>query len=441
MPDGFALAALSSALRFRIDQMIREHDVAATGQFDIVTRPPEALAAARPAIATLTVYPYRLLPNPGWQSSRASAYSSSGERQADPWLALDICYLLAGYAPDTGEVERVLGLALLAMHETPVLTPEILEAASAATFPAGSPLPQALLDLAAQPAPLKISALPMDLEALSQLWSALNSGARTGMAYQVSTVLIERRLRRAPAPGVREARLGVVQIRRPTIARLLFADSPTGEFVARTLVEPGDSFRALGSGLRADITQFIVSNRTLTADPALTRTDQVEGVLPADLRPGLSSFQIVHRLLKPEGELPPPATGDVPGERSNLVPIAVRPALDDPPVALTNRQVDGDGIVSFTATAAFTVDVGQRQRAELLLNAMTADGDGNFRSYVFVSPDPAPATPDSDTATRVFTISNVLAGNYLVRVVIDGAESALTAGAGGYDGPILAVPA
>jgi len=440
MPDGFALAALSYALRFRVEQMIREHDAAVTGQFEMVTRAPEVLAAAKPSVATLTLYPYRLVPNPGWQSSRASAYSSSGERHADPLLALDISYVLAGYAPDSGEVERVLGLALLAIHETPVLSAEMLEAAAGATFPAGSPLPQALRDLAVQPAPLKLSPLPMDLETTSQLWSALNSGARTGMAYLVSTLLMERRLRRAPAPGVREARLGVVQIRRPTIARLLFADAPAGEFAERTLVEPGEAFRALGSGLRADITQFIVSNRTLTADPALSRSDRLEGVLPADLRPGLSSFQIVHRLRKPEGELPPPAAGDVPGERSNLVPLAIRPVLDDPAVTLAGR-VDDDGIVSFTATAHFTVDVGQRQRAELLLNAMAPDGDGNFRSYVFVSPEPPPATPDADTLTRIFTISNVLAGNYLVRVTIDGAESALAAGAAGYDAPVLAVPA
>jgi hypothetical protein len=440
MPDGFALAALSNALRFRVEAMIREHDVAVTGQFELVTRAPESLATATLAVPTLTLYPYRLVPNPGWQSSRASAYSSTGERHADPLLALDVCYVLAGYAPPAGEVERVLGLALLAMHETPVLSADILESAASATFPAGSPLPQALRDLAGQPAPLKISPLPMDLETTSQLWSALNSGARTGMAYMVSTLLMERRLRRAPAPEVREARLGVVQIRRPTIARLLFADTPAGDFAERTMVEAGEAFRALGSGLRADITQFIVSNRTLTADPALSRPDRVEGVLPADLRPGLSSFQIVHRLNKPEGDLPPPAAGDVPGERSNLVPIAVRPALDDPAVTVANR-VDDDGIISFTATAHFTVDVGQRQRAELLLNAMAADPDGNFRSYVFVSPDPPVGSPDSDTPTRTFTITDVLAGNYLVRVTVDGAESALSVGPAGYDGPVLAVPA
>lgn len=440
MPDGFALAALCHALRFRIGRMIRENDVAVTGQFDLVTRAPEMLATTPPAMATLTLYPYQLAPNPAWQSSRASAYSSAGERHSDPWLALDISFVLAGYPPANGEVERVLGLALLAMHETPVLTPEILEAAASDSFPAGSPLPQAIRDLAGQPAPLKLSPLPMDLETLSQLWSALNTGARTAMAYQVSTLLMERRLRRAPAPEVREARLGVVQIRRPTIARLLFADTPAGEFAARTTIVPGEAFRAIGSGLRGDVTQLVLGTRTLTADPAQVRPDQVEGVLPADLRPGLSSFQIAHRLNKPEGELPPPPSGDVPGERSNLVPIAVRPVLAAPAVTLAGRQEE-DGVVSFTATANFAVSVGRRQRAELLLNATTADADGNFRAYVFVAPDPPPTAPDSDTATRDFAIRGVLPGTYLVRVAIDGAESALTAGPAGYDGPVLAVPA
>ena len=46
MPDGFALAALSHALRFRVEGMIREHDAAVTGQFELVTRAPEVLSAA-----------------------------------------------------------------------------------------------------------------------------------------------------------------------------------------------------------------------------------------------------------------------------------------------------------------------------------------------------------------------------------------------------------
>jgi hypothetical protein len=441
MPDGFALAALSFALRFRVEQMIREYDVAVTGQFDMTARSPESLSASAPARAAIALYPYAFHPNSAWESSRPPAYSTAGLRQVDPLLALDVHYLLAGYAPDGGEVERVLGLALLAMHESARLTPEMLEeAANNGTFANGSPLPQALRDLAGQVAPIKVSPIKLELADASSLWSTFNAGVRSGMAYNVGTILIERRLRRAPAPPVREGRLGVVQIRRPTITRFIVSTDGNDPFTDRSIVLPGDTFRALGSGLASDVTQFRVSGRTLTVAPGAAMSNRVVGVFPADLRPGLTSFQILHRLAKPVGDLPPPAAGDVPGERSNLIPLAVRPVLGNPAVTLTNRRAD-DGIVSFSARVQFGVAVGSFQRGELLLTATTADADGHFASFVFVAPDPATGAPDTSTATRDFTISNVPAGNYLVRLVVDGAESELSIGAAGYDGPLLTVPA
>ncbi len=138
-----------------------------------------------------------------------------------PWLALDIRFLLAAYGADAADAEMLLGLAMLALHETPVLTPDMCEAAAnAGGFPPASPLPQALRDLADQPAPIKIMPIASGEEGLSQLWSPMNAGLRSGMAYQVTTLLMERQQSRKVAPPVREARLGVDLIRRPQIARV-----------------------------------------------------------------------------------------------------------------------------------------------------------------------------------------------------------------------------
>jgi hypothetical protein len=157
MPDGFALAALSHAMRTRVRQSISDAaDVQQTGQFDVVSKAPDQLATANPAKATLTVYPWRFIPNPSWASSRQAAYSSTGERRASPLLALDVLFVLAAYAKDNADAEAVLGLALLALHETPQLSRELLQAMSAGTFPNGSPLPQALRDLATQAAPITV---------------------------------------------------------------------------------------------------------------------------------------------------------------------------------------------------------------------------------------------------------------------------------------------
>ena len=439
MPDGFALAAVGEGLRFRIDQMLRRYDATAVGTFSVVSRAPELLSATPPGQVTLSIYPYQLISNVSWSLHRLPAYSGTGMRREDEWLALDVHYLLCGYGPDP-DVERALGIALLALHETRVLTPAILEAASEGEFPSGSQMPQALRDLAEQPTPVKVTPMATDLERLSQIWSMMNAGLRTGMCYEVGTLLMEQRERRGPAPPVAEARLGVSLLRRPSIARLRFAGASPAPFSDQPVASPGDRFEILGTGLRGDITEVRVGRRVVAVAPANVAQDLIAGTLPADLRPGVTTVQIVHRWPKPEGTIDPPASGNVAVERSNLLPIGIRPVLDDPAVTLANRTEE-DGIVRFEATAHFDVPVGRRQRAELLLTGTTFDTDGNTRVDAFESVPPASDAPDDDVATKLFNIVGVAAGDYLVRLVLDGVESAMTSGAAGYDGPLLTVPA
>jgi hypothetical protein len=443
MPSGLAIAALSHALRFRLRQLIAEEDSAQIGTIDVITRAPEQAATPAPTNVTLVLYPYRIVPNAGWQSSRGAPFSSAGERQADPLLALDIQYLIAAYAPmsATALPDLALGLAMLALHETPQLTKALLQAAAADTsLPGTSPLPQEVRRLANQQAPIKISAMPMDLEPLSQMWSMMNSGLRVGMTYQVGTLLIERQRRRASAPPVREPRLGMTLLKAPEIVRLLVAPAdPAEAFAERALASPGERLRIEGSGLSGDVTELWVGDRQLTISALLP--DGLDASLPANLRPGLAQVKVVHRTPKPVGELPPPGTGTIPVEQSNLVPIAIRPVIrTNTPFSFTNRTVT-DGTVSFTMTVNFAVAVGRLQRAELLLNAVNADANGRFPAFVFQAPDPAPGDVDAAVTSRTFAIAGVTPGPYLARVIIDGAESALTSNATGYDGPIATVPA
>jgi hypothetical protein len=441
MPGGLAIAALSHALRFRLRQLITEEDSAAIGQIDVVTRAPEQMATPAPTRATLLLYPYRVVPNAGWQSSRSAPYNAAGERQGDPLLALDVHYLLAAYAPNTGLPDLALGIAMLALHETPQLTAALLQAAAAdAALPGNSPLPQAVQEIASQDAPLKVSATPMEMEPLSQLWSMMNSGLRVGMTYQVGTLLIERQRRRAPAPPVREGRLAITLLKAPNIDRLLVAPAdPAQPFTERALAAPGERIRLTGSGLSGDVTELWIGDRLL-ATTTLAQ-DAVEASLPANLRPGLSQLRIRHQTAKPVGELPPPAAGTIPVEQSNLVAIAIRPVLRTTnPFVFSGRAVT-DGVVRFTVTVHFAVAAGRLQRAELLLNALNPDANGRFPAYVFKAPDPPPGTVDAAVTSQTFTIAGVAPGPYLARVLIDGAESALTSGAAGYDGPIATVPA
>jgi hypothetical protein len=67
-------------------------------------------------------------------------------------------------------------------------------------------------------------------------------------------------------------------------------------------------------------------------------------------------------------------------------------------------------------------------------------------SYSFVVPprinlQNPPATPPSPTNNLIVPFTGVAAGNYLVRVVVDGAESPLTTDAHGvYNAPQVSIP-
>ncbi|NLS28172.1 hypothetical protein S2M10_31810 [Sphingomonas sp. S2M10] len=443
MPDGFAIAALNHAMRTRIQQCINDAaDVQQSGQFDIVTRPPDQIGAANPARPTLTIYPWRLTPNTSWMSSRTAAYAASGERRDSALLALDILYVLAVYGQDSSAGDAPFGLALIGLHETPVLTRDRLRAMAAANFPNGSPLPQALRDLAEQPAPITVEPLFQEMEEFSQIWSTFNSGVRTGMFYRVGTLLMESPRRAASAPPVRESRHSVSLLRGPVLQRVLIAGTAAGPFAERAIAWPGDVVRLEGSGLRGAITALAVGAVLVPADPARLRSDRMEITLPADLRPGLVSLQVRQDLPKPPGTLPPPAAGTVAGERSNLLPLAIRPVLRPADsFTIRNRQVTPQGAVGFDVTAHFDVAVGSHQRCELMLNATAAGPDGRFAAFAFSAPQPAPGVPEASVDQRLIPIRGVPQGSYLARVVIDGAESALTEDAGGITGPILAVPA
>lgn len=441
MSGGFALAALNEAMRFRIDQFLRRFEIAQVGTVDVVTRAPELLSGSNPETVTISVFPWHFEPNVNWQSSRDPAYSANGERRENPWLALDVSYLVCAYGPDP-ELDRALGIALLALHETPRISTEILQAAANGTFADNSPLPQALRDLIDQPAALRVTPAPMPLEMQSQFWSMMNAGLRSGMTYEVSTLLMEYKAPRGTAPPVAEPRLGVTLLRRPHIARMRFAAAPPAAPVwdDQPVFSPGDRVALIGSGLRGEITELVIGKRIVALPDEHVRGERIETVLPENLRPGVMTIQIRQRWPKPEGQIPPTAVGTIPAETSNLLPAAVRPMLANPAVTLADRQED-DGVVSFTATAHFAVAVGRAQKAELLLTARSSDANGRFPAFVIESPSPAPGVPDTAEATRTFLMLGVPAGDYLVRMRVDDAESALESDANGYSGPILVVPA
>ena len=81
-------------------------------------------------------------------------------------------------------------------------------------------------------------------------------------------------------------------------------------------------------------------------------------------------------------------------------------------------------VAATDVTATLKPRVGKTQRATLLLNELNPPTTRAARAYSFEAPPRKPTDPP-DTDSLKFPISGVVAGNYLARVQIDGADSAL----------------
>ena len=141
------------------------------------------------------------------------------------------------------------------------------------------------------------------------------------------------------------------------------------------------------------------------------------------------------------------AMGDPPvdhrGTESNVAAFVLRPTITNGPVippgdliaiVSSTETIDGN-VVQFRAGAlrvTFDPRVGRDQRVTLLLNEINVAPGSPTHAYTFNAPaNNGLAVGVPDTAAIEISFSRVVAGTYLVRVQVDGAESVLGQDAGG----------
>ena len=154
-----------------------------TAQVSLVP-PGEAL----PTGLGVNLYLYRVMEshatkNQPWPGDRATPPSQS------PALGLELSYLLTPFAtvpdatsPSGDDAHTMLGTAMLAFHEHPVLNDIHI-----AGFDADAVLSAPLLNSFEQ---LKIRLATTSLEELSKIWATINQPYRLSVAYEVSLVMV-----------------------------------------------------------------------------------------------------------------------------------------------------------------------------------------------------------------------------------------------------------
>jgi hypothetical protein len=140
------------------------------------------------------------------------------------------------------------------------------------------------------------------------------------------------------------------------------------------------------------------------------------------LRAGVQGVQVVHPLMM--GTPPTEHTG----KESNVAAFVLIPTITANAVPVSNHVVDGVTLCTNDITLNFTPRVGIHQRVVLLLNEFNAPLTRPPFAYRFDAPFTPPNPADTSVASIVTRVAEVAAGDYLVRVQVDGAESPLDPG-------------
>lgn len=415
MSGTLAIAAVSAVMkRLLLDSL------AATGigpvlgnDFKITAVTPDRIADDK---LRLNLFFYRAIPNPGWVQEGLPSRSSQGERITNPYLALDLLYLITTHGTKEFQNEMMLGYAMQVFHENPVLTRQAIRDA---LMPSSSGPPNPLVntetddgvlaaiaaaDLADQIEQIKIAPHSLSLEENSQVWSSLQSQYRPMAAYKASVALIRRSLPSRSAPPVADYKVYALPFKQPAIAEVFSEDGPGKPILTgRQLVLRGHS-------LRGDQTEVYVGGIKVDAADLEISNERIKLKLPAAARAGIQGVQVKHLLKMGAPE------EDHRGFESNVAAFVLQPRITK--TGSSYDITDNPGSPR-KLVIGLSPPIEASQRVELLLNQVSAS-----RSYVIEAIKKKPG--DYPLATPEFAVpDDLVAGAYLFRVRVNGAESPL----------------
>ncbi|MCE9672835.1 DUF4255 domain-containing protein [Myxococcus stipitatus] len=408
MSNHLAIATVTAALRQRLEADLQVHLPGATAT---TTRPVAPPNAALPTVG-VNVFLFQVTPNSALRNEALPTRRAEGPLLQRPAIALDLHYLLSFYGAEAKQEPQVaLGIVARSLQAQPALTRDVIQSAVAAS-------PHlALSNLDTSPETVRFIPTVTSLEELSKLWSVFQVPYVLSATYQGSVVLLEADTApRAPAPPVRRIASRVSALRQPVIDSLLSLAPGATEPAAGQPILVGHQLILRGLGLQARTFAPEQDTRVRIGDAELTPTSlsdtEVRVVLPATLRSGVQRLQLVHR-----------EHGASLNAESSALAFVLRPDCAFTKVA-GGIQVD------------VTPPVQKGQQAVLLLNQYDAPSGQEGAAYSL--PIPVTATASSFTVDT----SAVAAGEYLVRLQVDGAESVLDfdEGTGRYAQPRLGLP-
>lgn len=389
MSNSLAIAAASATLRHVLTQ----------GGIAKVTLMPLDVAAKNVTSNQVNLFLYQSTLDAAWRNQDMPGRVKPGEA-ARPPLPLNLYYLLTAYSNTDAEdltSQELLGQAMRILLDHPVLS----AADIAGTLGTSS-------DLENQVERVRITPMPLTTEEISKLWTAFQTPYRFSVAYQVSVILIEsQRAMRAPLPVLSRGQ-------DDRGATVLTGSLPLLDAVNPVLRLPGVR---LGEDL--SLTGRHLADGTMAV---VFRGPQGTGPFAPASLPSVADGEIVARLPTPAvagatwpagvytAKVIASRTGE-PDRSSGELPFLLAPQITISPTSA--------GVPNPTLVLAVTCEppVWLGQRIALLVGETEIAPDDPLLPPVPPNPPPLPQ------GTFHFTLENFPAGNYVVRLRVDGVDS------------------
>lgn len=391
MSNTMAIATVTAVLEGRINALLNGNGLAG---FTVVVDHPKGDSPG----AGVYIKAYRVVPSAALRNADLPTRRSEGSVANRPRLAIDIDVLLS-FVGEAGtyDPERLIGLVMTDLHANPSLGKQEIK-----DFISGLASDHVLkdADLGDQLERVRFTPLSLNLEDLSRVWGLYGlSVYGLSVAYQVGPLLLDAEVRPTMPLPVLGTGLQVV----PNIAPSITSLSSSG--FSQPLARIGDTLIVRGTGLRGPTTWLRIGEALHELAPADVGTDRLNLVLDAGLglQAGVRSIQVVHRAEL--GPLPDPLRTVA---QSNTMAFALIPNVVGSPSA------SGAGPVEVRVEVVPLP--GADQDVALILDPLAAGSQIESREFTL------------DGSELVFVVPTLAAGEYLIRVRIDGAVSVLGIG-------------
>ena len=404
MSDPWAIAAVTHSFKALLETV--STDDASLNPVIVSVGPPDKARSGNPTHRQLNLFLYQITPNQGWRNADLPQRGGDGRLTTRPVLGVDLHYLLTvwGSANDELDGHHLLGHAMSAVHDRGMLARDFVRSVVTAS---GSPVSAA--GLADQVELVKLTPEVLTDDELFRMWTVLGGAAyRLSVGYHASVALLQRKVARRSAPPVRQAAgLTVVPLRRPSL-----------DHVEPQPVQPTGTLTLHGNALTADqVTVRFGSGLETPAPPLTTSNDEIELPVPTGLRAGPNTVQVLHAV-EVRGTAETRKFGG-----SNVVVFVLAPTMSGLPASAARGS---------TVTVTLAPAVERRQQVTLYVGDVGIDR---------ALPTGSAATTTSASFVLPTTLAASPAPGALVRVAVDGAETALTVdpATGQYSGPRIVV--